>query len=71
MKNGTAYGVLQYMLSLVIQEYPRQALWLFTAVAKSTTLERASRSQEILSKMVVGFGLSLSCALFTSLHSRI
>ncbi|KAI1796128.1 hypothetical protein LXA43DRAFT_880633 [Ganoderma leucocontextum] len=51
LRNKTAYGVLEYLLALVIQEYPRQALWLFTAVAKSTTPQRAVRSQEILSKL--------------------
>ncbi|TBU47261.1 hypothetical protein BD309DRAFT_856414 [Dichomitus squalens] len=51
MRNERAYEVLAYLLSYVIAEYPRQALWLFTAVAKSTTPQRATRSKQILSKL--------------------
>ncbi|KAI0353102.1 hypothetical protein OH77DRAFT_1497585 [Trametes cingulata] len=52
MRNEDAYKVLANLLQNVIQEYPKQALWLFSAVVKSTTPQRAHRSQDILNKLM-------------------
>ena len=41
------------MMSLVIKEYPQQALWLFVSVVKSTKVQRSQRGQEILDKLKV------------------
>ncbi|KAI0832693.1 hypothetical protein BC628DRAFT_1309839 [Trametes gibbosa] len=49
--NPKAYDVLAVLLYTVIQEYPKQALWLFSAVAKSTDSTRANRSKTILNKL--------------------
>ncbi|KAH9855081.1 hypothetical protein C2E23DRAFT_725567 [Lenzites betulinus] len=51
IQNQTAYDVLAVLLYTVIQEYPKQALWLFSAVAKSTDPTRAGRSKTILNKL--------------------
>lgn len=39
---------------MVIQEYPRQALWLFVSVVKSTKTQRSQRGKLILDKLRVG-----------------
>ncbi|KAI0638446.1 hypothetical protein C8Q77DRAFT_1046895 [Trametes polyzona] len=51
VQNQQAYDVLSVLLYTVIQEYPKQALWLFSAVAKSDNSQRASRSKTILNKL--------------------
>ncbi|KAI9000757.1 hypothetical protein BD414DRAFT_405932 [Trametes punicea] len=51
IQNQAAYEILAVLLYRVIQEYPKQALWLFSAVAKSTSSQRAQRSRVILSKL--------------------
>lgn len=38
---------------LVIKEYPKQALWLFVSVVKSTKTQRSQRGQQILDKLKV------------------
>ncbi|KAI0751060.1 hypothetical protein C8Q80DRAFT_1099585 [Daedaleopsis nitida] len=51
VKNQSAYDILSLLLQSVIQEYPKQALWPFTAVLKSTSSARAKRSRAVLQKM--------------------
>ncbi|RPD66901.1 hypothetical protein L226DRAFT_452477 [Lentinus tigrinus ALCF2SS1-7] len=51
LKNDKAYDILATLLQLVIQEFPKQALWPFTAVAKSTAAARSKRARMILSKL--------------------
>ncbi|KZT05577.1 uncharacterized protein LAESUDRAFT_655532 [Laetiporus sulphureus 93-53] len=46
--NESVHVVLSRLISMVIQEYPRQALWLFVSVVKSTKPQRASRGKSIL-----------------------
>lgn len=69
--NKEAYSVLEYLFALVIQEYPKQALWLFTAVAKSTSHQRASRSQNILSTLGVSIHYSPFRALLMPSYPRV
>ncbi|KAI0375920.1 hypothetical protein BV20DRAFT_933352 [Pilatotrama ljubarskyi] len=52
MRNATAYEVLATLLQKVIQEYPKQALWPFSAVVKSTTPQRVQRSKHVLAKLM-------------------
>ncbi|RDX53828.1 hypothetical protein OH76DRAFT_1342536 [Lentinus brumalis] len=51
LKNEKAYEILATLLQLVIQEFPKQALWPFTAVAKSTASARSKRARTILGKL--------------------
>ncbi|KAI0650476.1 hypothetical protein C8Q79DRAFT_901502 [Trametes meyenii] len=51
IRNQAAYEVLATLLQNAIQEYPKQALWLFTAVAKSTSKQRSDRSKAILNAL--------------------
>ncbi|CDO73801.1 hypothetical protein BN946_scf185015.g130 [Trametes cinnabarina] len=51
IKNAAAYETLSALLLKVIKEYPKQALWLFSSVAKSTSSQRAQRSKKILDKL--------------------
>ncbi|KAI9068446.1 hypothetical protein FKP32DRAFT_1561636 [Trametes sanguinea] len=51
IKNAAAYEILSTLLLRVIKEYPKQALWLFSAVAKSTSSQRSQRSKKILDKL--------------------
>lgn len=53
LKNEKAYEILATLLQLVIQEFPKQALWPFTAVAKSTASARSKRARTILGKLKV------------------
>ncbi|CAK5275112.1 unnamed protein product [Mycena citricolor] len=50
--NPEVYKVLSSLIIRVLQEYPKQALWLFTSVVKSTKSTRAARGKEILEKLV-------------------
>lgn len=42
-----------------MEEYPKQALWLFTSVVKSTKSGREQRGKQILDQLKVGEILSL------------
>ena len=53
IKNEKAYETLALLIQMVIKEYPKQALWPFTAIAKSTSQARAKRSRAILQKLKV------------------
>ncbi|OSX59349.1 hypothetical protein POSPLADRAFT_1048687 [Postia placenta MAD-698-R-SB12] len=56
--NNEVYEVLSGLILTVIKEYPRQALWLFTAVVKSTKSQRAQRGDIIMRKLEVGIWIS-------------
>ncbi|KAL6309800.1 hypothetical protein BKA93DRAFT_723405 [Sparassis latifolia] len=58
--NDAVYGVLSKLISMVIQEYPKQALWLFTSVVKSTKPQRADRGKLILDKLRVSVSFTLT-----------
>ncbi|EPQ58953.1 hypothetical protein GLOTRDRAFT_70000 [Gloeophyllum trabeum ATCC 11539] len=45
------YNALSELIASVIQEYPKQALWLFVAVLKSKKAQRSSRGREILNRL--------------------
>ncbi|KAH9482313.1 Serine/threonine-protein kinase ATR [Psilocybe cubensis] len=45
------YRHLRSLISVIIQEYPLQALWLFASVVKSTNQRRSTRGNEILSHL--------------------
>ncbi|KAH8096675.1 hypothetical protein BXZ70DRAFT_1032531, partial [Cristinia sonorae] len=49
--NETVYSVLARLIQAVISEYPKQALWLFTSVVKSTKDMRRVRGTAILEKL--------------------
>ncbi|KAI0938155.1 hypothetical protein AcV7_003428 [Taiwanofungus camphoratus] len=49
--NDDVYEVLSHLISIVIQEYPKQALWLFASVVKSTKIQREQRGKAILEKL--------------------
>ncbi|EGO27933.1 hypothetical protein SERLADRAFT_414152 [Serpula lacrymans var. lacrymans S7.9] len=49
--NTDVYAVLSKLIALVIQEYPNQALWLFTSVVKSTKPNREQRGKAILDQL--------------------
>ncbi|KAH7912967.1 hypothetical protein BJ138DRAFT_1134431 [Hygrophoropsis aurantiaca] len=49
--NTKVYTVLSKLISMVIQEYPNQALWLFTSVVKSTKANREQRGRTILEQL--------------------
>ncbi|PFH50130.1 hypothetical protein AMATHDRAFT_145857 [Amanita thiersii Skay4041] len=49
--NPEVYKHLSKLIIRVIEEYPRQALWLFTSVIKSTKANRESRGKEILDQL--------------------
>ncbi|KAG5654241.1 hypothetical protein H0H81_005928 [Sphagnurus paluster] len=46
--NQDVYKHLSRLILRVIEEYPKQALWLFTSVVKSTKPNRATRGKNIL-----------------------
>ncbi|KAJ7055002.1 hypothetical protein C8F01DRAFT_1160647 [Mycena amicta] len=50
--NEDVYKNLARLIGRVLEEYPKQALWLFTSVVKSTKVQRRSRGAEILQKLV-------------------
>ena len=45
--------VLSKLISNVIQEFPKQSLWLFASVVKSTKSTRSDRGRHILDKLKV------------------
>ncbi|CAL1700250.1 unnamed protein product [Somion occarium] len=49
--NSDAYAVLSKLIHLVIQEYPKQALWLFASVLQSKRAVRKSRGQVVMDKL--------------------
>jgi serine/threonine-protein kinase ATR len=51
--NPDVYAQLSQLIVMVLQEYPRQALWLFTSVVKSTKTNREKRGKQILDKLKV------------------
>jgi serine/threonine-protein kinase ATR len=52
--NPEVYKHLSRLIMRVLEEYPRQALWLFTSVMKSTKPNREQRGRLILDKLRVG-----------------
>ncbi|KAJ7506601.1 hypothetical protein B0H11DRAFT_1706690 [Mycena galericulata] len=50
-ENDEVYKNLSRLIIRVLEEYPKQALWLFTAVAKSTKPNREQRGRKILDKL--------------------
>ena len=53
ISNPEVYKHLSKLISRVIEEYPKQALWLFTSVMKSTKDNRSARGRQILSQLQV------------------
>jgi serine/threonine-protein kinase ATR len=51
--NLEVYQHLKKIITMVLQEYPKQALWLFTSVAKSKTQIRKERGKAILDQLHV------------------
>lgn len=51
--NKDVYNVLFSLISNVIKEYPKQALWLFTSVMHSTKRTREQRGRDILEGLKV------------------
>ncbi|KAG6812100.1 hypothetical protein H0H92_004400 [Tricholoma furcatifolium] len=49
--NPEVYPILSRLIIRVMQEYPKQALWLFTSVIKSTKSNRESRGKQILKQL--------------------
>ncbi|XP_006456710.1 hypothetical protein AGABI2DRAFT_78376 [Agaricus bisporus var. bisporus H97] len=45
------YRILEKLILKVLEEYPKQALWLFTSVVKSTKLNRQRRGRTILEQL--------------------
>ncbi|KAJ6560264.1 hypothetical protein B0H19DRAFT_1146990 [Mycena capillaripes] len=50
-ENDEVYKNLSRLIIRVLEEYPRQALWLFTSVVKSTKSNRELRGKKILDKL--------------------
>ncbi|KAJ7771049.1 hypothetical protein DFH07DRAFT_734832 [Mycena maculata] len=50
-ENDEVYKNLSRLIIRVLEEYPKQALWLFTSVAKSTKSNREQRGKRILDKL--------------------
>lgn len=51
--NPEVYKHLSRLIVKVMEEYPRQALWLFTSVVKSTKSNREKRGKQILDQLRV------------------
>ncbi|KAJ7156082.1 hypothetical protein C8R43DRAFT_884346 [Mycena crocata] len=51
-ENDHVYKNLSKLIIRVLEEYPKQALWLFTSVVKSTKSNREQRGKKILDKLV-------------------
>ncbi|KAJ7462055.1 hypothetical protein FB451DRAFT_1043857 [Mycena latifolia] len=49
--NDEVYKNLSRLIIRVLEEYPKQALWLFTSVVKSTKANREQRGRTILEKL--------------------
>jgi len=52
--NTDVYKHLARLIIKVLEEYPKQALWLFTSVVKSTKPNREQRGKVILDQLRVG-----------------
>ncbi|KAJ7098650.1 hypothetical protein B0H15DRAFT_771712 [Mycena belliarum] len=50
-ENDEVFKNLSRLIIRVLEEYPKQALWLFTSVAKSTKANRELRGRKILEKL--------------------
>ncbi|KAH9938115.1 uncharacterized protein B0H18DRAFT_1080892 [Fomitopsis serialis] len=50
-KNEMVYKLLSLIVSRVIQEYPKQSLWLFVSAVKSTKTQRSQRGRDILNRL--------------------
>ncbi|KAJ7784096.1 hypothetical protein B0H16DRAFT_1296839 [Mycena metata] len=50
-ENDEVYKNLSKLIIRVLEEYPKQALWLFTSVVKSTKSNREQRGKKILDKL--------------------
>ncbi|KAJ7130974.1 hypothetical protein C8R46DRAFT_1327841 [Mycena filopes] len=50
-ENEEVYKNLSRLIVRVLEEYPKQALWLFTSVVKSTKSNREQRGKKILDKL--------------------
>ena len=63
--NPDVFSHLSKLIIRVMEEYPKQALWLFTSVAKSTKSNREQRGRTILDQLRVGefFSSSLKSGL--------
>ena len=59
-KSNEVYSLLANLISRIIGEYPKQALWLFISVVKSTKSTRATRGKGLLERLKV----SLVSAMF-------
>lgn len=51
------YRLLANLISRIIAEYPKQALWLFISVVKSTKPTRATRGKKLLDRLKVSQAL--------------
>ena len=60
-KSSEVYNLLANLISRIIGEYPKQALWLFISVVKSTKSTRATRGKKLLERLKV----SLVFAMFS------
>lgn len=54
--NDKVYDLLSKLIVMILQEYPRQALWGFASVIKSTKAQRESRGRVILEQLRVSNG---------------
>jgi len=59
-KSNEVYKLLANLISRIIGEYPKQALWLFISVVKSTKTTRSARGRKLLERLKV----SLVSAMF-------
>lgn len=53
------YALLSQLIVTILQEYPRQALWLFASVVRSTKAQRQERGRQILQQLRVCFNFAL------------
>jgi serine/threonine-protein kinase ATR len=60
--NQDVFTNLSKLITAVIQEYPNQALWLFTSVVKSTKPNREQRGRDILKGLQVSLPQIMSKA---------
>lgn len=66
-QNAEVFPVLSKLIMLVIQEYPKQSLWLFASVVKSTKPQREQRGKQILQQIQVRVN---QCPVNTSCNVR-
>ena len=63
--NEDVYKHLSRLIAMVLQEYPKQALWLFMSVVKSTKAVREQRGRSILDRLRVGLKI-IVCSRLTA-----